>query len=95
MKGGYQQIAEIFYEKHGVHTYPLVVQAQAGIVTKVFAMNGGMLGKWRRALRQAVMCTGMLCKPADSARLASAGGDEWTDVRCVSELHAMQTEFGL
>eukprot|EP00972_Heterocapsa_arctica_P050742 7458756-Heterocapsa_arctica.AAC.1 len=31
MKNGYPQIAEIFYETHGHHTYPMIVQAQAGI----------------------------------------------------------------
>eukprot|EP00972_Heterocapsa_arctica_P061216 9026142-Heterocapsa_arctica.AAC.1 len=37
----------------------------------------------------------MLFKPTDSARLASAGGEGWTDVRCISELHALQVEFDL
>eukprot|EP00972_Heterocapsa_arctica_P014429 2123158-Heterocapsa_arctica.AAC.1 len=35
----------------------------------------------------------MVFKPADFARLQSACDSEWSDVRCVSELHALQQEI--
>eukprot|EP00972_Heterocapsa_arctica_P089573 13207813-Heterocapsa_arctica.AAC.1 len=92
---GYPQIAETFIEKHGIWDYTFVVQAKAGYVTKILSMNAGVLGKWRRALRQALICTGRLFKPSESARLAGAGGDGWSDTRCVSELYALQKVFGL
>eukprot|EP00972_Heterocapsa_arctica_P087655 12925305-Heterocapsa_arctica.AAC.1 len=49
---GYPQIAETFVERHGNWDYTMIVQAKAGIVTKILTKDAGVLGRWRRALRQ-------------------------------------------